>query len=266
VSRSFETILLGGYRLLLRTGVLHTERGFRAFERCYDLYKLLIEAAWLKHVKPYVPPGSTVIDVGAHVGFFTQRFASWVGPEGRVLALEPEPTNYKRLCDRIARNGLADRVRAHRIAATEVRGEFRLMVNESHPGDHQLSGRGLPVVGMTLDEVAAEPGLPPLSLIKLDIQGAEARALLGARDLLRRQRPALVVEMDDVRLRRQGASAAELTDQLRALGYVPLGICRSGIWRTLAIPEELEVAIRARSYADLLFVHRPDGPIGVAAP
>ena len=38
----------------------------------------------------FVPEGSLVIDVGANIGFFTTRFADWVGGRGHVVAIEPD--------------------------------------------------------------------------------------------------------------------------------------------------------------------------------
>jgi len=252
--------LLRAYRLVLRTGLLDTELGYTAFERCYDLYKARLEAPWLRHVAPLVTPGSTVVDVGAHVGFFTQRFARAVGDAGQVLAMEPEPTNYTRLCRRIARAGLGARVTACNVAAVEAPGDYFLRLNPHHPGDHQLASDGLKVVGRTVDELVATRTLPPVSVIKLDVQGAEARILAGAETTLQRYRPALLVEVDDQRLRGQGSSAPELLDSLAARGYKPRHLTGRGISRVLTRGDALGVAGSAGGYADFLFESQPPAP------
>jgi FkbM family methyltransferase len=252
--------ILRAYRLVLRTGLLDTELGYAAFERCYDLYKATLEASWLRHVAPLVTPGSTVVDVGAHVGFFTQRFAHAAGASGQVLALEPEPVNYRRLCRRIARTGLHARVTALNVAAVEAPGDYFLRVNPHHPGDHQLASAGLSVVGKTIDELVATRTLPPVSVIKLDVQGAEARVLAGAELTLRRFQPALLVEVDDQRLRAQGSSAQELLDSLAARGYQPRHLTGHGISRILARLDALSVAGSAGQYADFLFESQPPPP------
>lgn len=191
--------------------------------------------------------------MGAHVGFFSQRFASWVGETGHVVALEPEPINYARLCRRVHRTGLSARVTTLNAAAVERPGDYFLRLDPWHPGDHQIASAGLPVGGVTLDEVLALRGWPPVSLIKLDIQGAEARALAGARETLERLRPTLLVEVDELRLRRQGSSARQLFDLLAAKGYRPRHLTHSGVSPVMATVEALGAAGEVGGYADFLF-------------
>ena len=50
-----------------------------------------------------VTPGMTVVDVGAHIGYYTTQFARLVGPEGRVIAFEPHPGNFELLAHNLAR-------------------------------------------------------------------------------------------------------------------------------------------------------------------
>jgi tRNA G37 N-methylase Trm5 len=49
--------------------------------------------------------GDVVVDIGAHVGYFTLIAARSVGPEGRVYAFEPDPENYALLVRNIELNG-----------------------------------------------------------------------------------------------------------------------------------------------------------------
>jgi FkbM family methyltransferase len=249
----FQDLLLAAYRALLRTGLLETRAGYAAFERVYDLYKAALEASSLRHVRDYVHPGSRVIDVGAHVGFFTQRFATWVGPEGRVIALEPEPINFERLVRRLDRTGLASRVEAVNAAAVESSGRYFLRVDPWHPGDHQLATDGLSVPGIALDRLVDRDDRRPLSLMKIDVQGAEARVLTGATETIRSLRPSLLVEVDDGRLRGQGSSAEGLLGLLASLGYTPQHLSRSGLSRVLGIAEAVDIAGGIGRYADFLF-------------
>jgi protein-L-isoaspartate O-methyltransferase len=50
--------------------------------------------------------GWTVLDAGANTGYYTPTAARAVGATGRVLAFEPEPSNFAYLCRNLARNGL----------------------------------------------------------------------------------------------------------------------------------------------------------------
>jgi FkbM family methyltransferase len=98
-----------------------------------------------------VPRGALVIDVGANVGFFSLRFADWVGDAGKVIAIELEQRNYAQLVAAIDRQGHARRVATLKaVAADEPRQTF-LEINALQPADHKISrnGTGMPVDAVT---------------------------------------------------------------------------------------------------------------------
>ena len=68
--------------------LLRTRPGSHLFVILYDVYKDRIEATGNWALASRIPPGSWVVDVGANIGFFTERFANWVEGEGRVIAIE----------------------------------------------------------------------------------------------------------------------------------------------------------------------------------
>ncbi len=243
--------LLRVYALVRATGLLETSLGRRAFEWAYDLYKRWDEAAGAEALQPLVAPGTLVIDVGANIGFFTVRFARWVSVGGRVLAIEPETTNLARLRRALSARNLQSQVEIIAAAATDRAGPVHLDVNPDHPGDHRLAATGQPVAGVTVDQLVAERGWSPVSLMKIDVQGAEAAVIAGAREVLTRLRPALYVEIDDLNLRSFGSSAAELCATLSRLGYTPYR-CQSGA----ATPYDgRELLSDAKSgYVDVLFL------------
>ena len=97
-----------------------------------------------------------------------------------MIAVEPEAVNFARLQHAIAEAGLTDVVETIQAAVAEVAGEGFLEVNPGHPGDHKLGAEGVPVAMTTIDDMLAARGWPEVSLIKVDVQGAEARVLAGA--------------------------------------------------------------------------------------
>jgi FkbM family methyltransferase len=197
MKRTLQSLLLASYRVFAASGMLRTTVGRRAYEWCYDLYKAQFEAKAIDRLREYVPPDTMVVDVGANIGFFTLRFAGWLTEGGRVLAVEPDHDNLVRLQNAVARAGLEARVDLVEGAATEACGNFHLVLNPNHPADHRLGDQGIPIAGYSLDALLADRGWPTVSLIKIDVQGAEVRVLRGARETIRRFRPALYVEIDD---------------------------------------------------------------------
>ncbi|HEY7610220.1 MAG TPA: FkbM family methyltransferase [Alphaproteobacteria bacterium] len=248
--RAAQNAMLGAYRLVFARGLLSVGWGRRLFFALYDIYKRMFEAGPIDALRAYVPAGGIVIDVGANVGFFTERFARWVGPHGRVIALEPERANFAELSRRLSGKGLAARVDAQRAVADSASGTAHLVINPDHPGDHHLGDAGERVTATTLDAIAPAGGRT--SLIKIDVQGAEIRVLAGARNVLARDKPALFVEIDPGGLAHYGGSVDALLGALAAAGYSPHILRRAGA--RACSRGELDALLARRGYTDLLFL------------
>jgi FkbM family methyltransferase len=242
--------MLGAYRLIFARGLLRLGWGRRLYFMLYDLYKSWFEAGRIGGLRAFVPRGSLAIDVGAGVGFFAVRFAHWVGPLGRVVALEPHETHHTELVRRLAANGLAARVDVRRVAADCKSGSARLLISPDHPGDHRLGETGEPVSAAALDDIVLTGS--KVSLVKIDVQGAELRVLAGASALLARDRPALFIEVDPAALERYAASVDSLLGWLAARGYEPHLLTGAGPRRCAR--GEIDRVLARRGYADLLFL------------
>jgi FkbM family methyltransferase len=201
-----QRLLLATYKAVCRTGLLSTRLGRFAFLAVYEGYKRIWDAAHVQALAQLVRPGTTVVDVGANVGFYTKRFAEWVRPGGEVIAIEPEEANYCSLRRVIARRGLVN-VLGLQAVASERAGSLYLQKNPFHPADHRIAETGLEVRAVTIDDVLAERSWPKVSLIKIDVQGAEERVLRGATKTLQELQPAVFLEVDEAALRLMGSSA-----------------------------------------------------------
>lgn len=246
--------LLALYERAARTGALDRPRPRRAFESLYLAYKRLIEAGPVEGLRELVPEGSTVVDVGANIGFFSLRFARWVGPAGRVIAIEPEARNIASLRARVERAGLSGVVDCIQAAAADRSGVLRLALTPGHPGDHHLAKFGEPVQAVTLDELTAQE-VRRVSLVKIDVQGAETMVIAGARRLLDKQRSAVFVEVHEPSLARGGSSPRELIESLVGLGFAGHRLTRRGVGPREQ-PDELlaHLAGSSTGYIDILFL------------
>src|SRR5262245_18954658 len=84
------------------------------------------EAETGEAVEQLLQPGMTVVDLGAHIGYFTLMSARLVGPNGRVYAFEPSPSSFLMLRKNISANGYDDRVSAVAEAVADAPGRARL--------------------------------------------------------------------------------------------------------------------------------------------
>jgi FkbM family methyltransferase len=217
----------------------------------YLAYKRWFEAKDIEALHEFVRLGSTVVDVGANIGFFTIHFARWAGRNGCVLAIEPELQNLKTLRRRVSREQGSARIELIEGAASEIDAPVFLIVNPAHPGDHRLGAGGVPINGYAIDNLLAARRLVDVSLIKIDVQGAEFRALKGAEKTLRSVQPNLFIEIDDVALAEAGSSADEVSDYLSALDYQLFAYDQA--WKPLtSLRDDLERR-KQRGCADYLF-------------
>lgn len=159
----------------------------------------------------FIRPGATVLDVGAHVGYYTLLSAVLAGPSGRVHAFEPNPQNADFLRRHVAINRL-ETVRVEQAAVSERAGTARFDFGTGSGTGHLAVAGALEVRTLRLDEYVAEHALAPTA-IKVDVEGAEMNVLLGARETLVRHRPALFLSTHGAEVH-----AASL-GFLRGLGY-----------------------------------------------
>ncbi len=136
--------------------------------------------------------GDTVFDVGAHVGYYTLCAARLAGPTGRVVAFEPLPRNLQHLREHVTINALST-VRVEPVAVAAARGSARFAAGrQSQMGCLSDAGE-IEVSVVDLDGWAATAGVPDPAVIKIDVEGAEADVLRGARELIDRSHPTLLV-------------------------------------------------------------------------
>jgi FkbM family methyltransferase len=224
----------------------------------YGVYKQYFEAGPIDRLREFVPSGSLVIDVGANVGFFSLRFAKWVGEGGKVMSIEPEDRNYDSMMSALKREGLLNRVDALKAVAAAVPGMALLEINPLHPADHKLSqdGSGLPVKAVVLDDLVQDKSDLRVSLIKIDVQGAEMLVLEGASGILKATGPALFVELHEVGLKRFGTSVAAILAHLSHYGYEAFWLMRKGAHKK-ASPAEIHAKVARIGYVDVLFLKMP---------
>ncbi|MEK6208836.1 MAG: FkbM family methyltransferase [Pseudomonadota bacterium] len=250
--REFQGLLIALYRRTLATGILSTRLGKAAFEFAYLTYKALVEAGKVDLLHAHIVEGGIVIDVGANIGFFTLKFARWVGAAGHVFAIEPEQENFDRLSHRVNRQGFSSRVSMIRAVAAEKSGELKLAVNPTNPADHRLSDNGIPVRAIMIDDLCASTGWPAVCLIKIDVQGAEDRVVAGALETLKRFSPALYIEIEETSSA-EAENGATLIDRLASLGYLAHTLEKDGAKRVTGTDAAMSI-VRANGYADFLFL------------
>jgi FkbM family methyltransferase len=165
--------------------------GHPMFLDAHDILELSINGIYepveTALAKSEVKPGNTVLDIGAHVGYYTLMFARLVGPGGRVYAFEPEPANFAVLTKNVETNGYRN-VRLIHQAVSNRNTKTRLFLADYDLGDHRIYDSGdnresIEIDLVRLDDFFGERG-SRIDFLKMDVQGSEAGVLLGMPRLL----------------------------------------------------------------------------------
>ncbi len=185
------------------------------------------ETAETAFVARFLRPGMTVLDVGAHHGLYTLLASKCVGRDGRVIAFEPSSRERRRL-ERHLRFNRCGNVEIQSCALGDRDGEADLyLVEGAHDWCNSLRAPNVEertsrvrVEVRRVDGVLEDMSWPRVDFIKLDVEGAELSFLHGARRMLRRDvRPAILVEVQDVRTTPWGYAAREIIKCLSDAGY-----------------------------------------------
>jgi FkbM family methyltransferase len=177
------------------------------------VYDLLVTEAIFR----LADAGETAVDVGANVGYAASALAAALGPEGKVLAVEPHPAVHALLA-RNARRWAGAAIELYPVALSSAHGAGRLAVSAkfaSNRGTATLAPDATSIAALTvplgtLDEVVGDRSI---GVLKLDVEGHELEVLEGGRDVLasRRARDVLVED--------SAGPGGPVTELLRQQGY-----------------------------------------------
>jgi FkbM family methyltransferase len=147
------------------------------------------------HPSVHVLPGDIVFDCGAHIGGFTRTALN--SRAGLVVAIEPERLNIAAFRRNFPEELKSGRIRLIEKAISDKPGRPALQLSTSNDSHSlflpQNSGKEEMVEVSTIDTLVSDSRIPRIDFIKLDIEGAECRALQGAKQAIKRWRPRLAV-------------------------------------------------------------------------
>ncbi|WP_262693576.1 FkbM family methyltransferase [Kordiimonas aquimaris] len=163
----------------------------------------LFEGAVQKIYEAWLKPGDLAVDVGAHKGAHLFPVIEAVGVKGQIYAFEPIVSMHDNLKRKLKKAGIRN-VKLHQLALGREATDAAFSYFENRPAFSGLQRRSTPfdddeggLKEVVVKQVMLDSKLPffrKVSAIKLDIEGGELHALMGAQKCLKKSRPLVVFE------------------------------------------------------------------------
>ena len=201
--------------------------GFRLFVMGNDYIgrEILASGSYEPHVtavvKRVLKAGSTFLDIGANLGYFSLLASRLVGATGKVMCFEPNPQNQQLIYSSMLENHV-ENVRVFPYAASDAAGILKFATVGSNGGvvtsEAKNQRHHFLVPSVVLDEVLKEE--ESIDLVKIDVEAHEPAVLKGMAGLLKRNRSRIIVEFHPWALQLANlAPPEELLQQLSSFGY-----------------------------------------------
>ena len=177
-------------------------------------------------IKKEIHSGDIVVDIGAHIGYYTLQFANLVGPTGKVYAFEPEPKNFELLKKNVQINKYDNVVLIQKIVSDKDGiVEFFISKYDSignklfkSNGEHGTKEHAIKMESITLDEYFKD-SKEKIDFIKMDIQGGEGKATLGMKNFLKKNNPKIIQEWWPDGIKQNHMNSEDHLKFLQQIGY-----------------------------------------------
>lgn len=249
------------------TAMVATRWGAKLYVDCADSVLapwLLLDGLWEASVTTWfhqvVRPGHHVVDVGANIGYFTVLSAKLAGPTGRVIGFEANSRLRPLAARNLAANGVHGHAEVRHLAAWSEAADLVLHVRRHFSGNSSLAEfspdfldqigdeatEPVHVRGAALDDELADLGR--VDVLKVDVEGAEARVLRGLhRTLEANPDVTLLCEWAPAAIRALDDDPEEVLDIARSIGWTATILGDDGVSRPADWDE-----VRGTAYANLI--------------
>jgi FkbM family methyltransferase len=211
--------------LSLRLASLLYTNAYSIYKPLYFRYKYRKDKFNLELIRKFIKPGSTIIDIGANIGFYSSFFSRLTGSNGHVYCFEPDKTNFRHLEKTLL--GKINVTLAQKAVAAES-GMLKLHPSSILNVDHRTYSSRNSEGGYEVEKISIDDYVDKkfkVDFIKMDIQGFETEALKGMNNTLA-ENPGILLLMEfwPYGLHEAGSSAEELFDMVVEKGFHPYRI------------------------------------------
>lgn len=215
-------------------------------------YWMFMEGAYEKQLVDFLEPhvtGKIFFDIGANVGSYTLALSK---SAAHIYSFEASSSNAAILKGFVGLSGL-NTVEVVNQAVSNHSGKNVSIYSSPDTGGNNTQfcdfGKGCETVStITLDQFVADHDIDRVDVIKIDIEGSELAAFQGARDLLNKNHPILLVEFHALVAKQANWELVELYDFLKGCGYNAYELKRSKL-----VPFDRSRLLHPEFYSNLIF-------------
>lgn len=229
-------------------------------------WRLEILAGWYEHsvtawCHRLIRPGMVVVDIGAHIGYYTWLFSKLTGHTGKIVAYEASPENFSNLVHNIKMKRLKN-VYPIQAAVCDRSRSVDLFVSPGHSNHSLIKGYTthdavIEVAGTNLDNSLASIGISHVDFIKIDAEGAEPNILRGMSRILENS-PSLImlIELSPNALRAAGIDVRNFLLQIADCGLIAKVIYKDSKITDLNYQISKRRKISSVSQLDIGYIHK----------
>lgn len=204
-----------------------TKHGIAILENDHCICKWVEESGRLDHdqnmlplVLKHINPGDVVIDAGAFIGDHTIAYAQKVRTSGHVHAFEPSADSFECLVYNLY-NYLSVNTSVYNKGLASKAGKVRMTHVDGNMGMNYLTIGAGPSPSEPFIEIVTLDGmyLDRVNFIKIDVEGYELEILKGATETIKKFKPKMLIEINQMALERMNLKREDIFDFLHEHGY-----------------------------------------------
>lgn len=144
----------------------------------------------------FIAPGDVILDIGSNIGGVALNFSELVGLEGRVICFEANPHLLDAWRTETKQATYQNLELINKAVWSSSGDKLELSLDPSYyKSSSSVVRQNGSLESTTVETIAIDSlDLPRVSLIKLDVEGAEREALIGAKNVIARDRPIIIIE------------------------------------------------------------------------
>jgi FkbM family methyltransferase len=194
-----------------------------------------------------IRPDSTVLDVGANIGFWSIPLARHLTGEGCLHAFEPVPSNCNRLAENVRRNSLESTIHIHQSGLSDQNRSLQISLREDFANGSETGNAAIVIDSddlrfrcaeirvNRLDDLFDSLGVGSIDFIKADIEGHEPKFLVGATNVVHRFRPILYLEINRPYYERQSGDPLAVFEDWLSVNSYCAALRKKGKWHLDAV-------------------------------